>query len=239
MLLWLGRNLYVDVAFHKTRTFITKVKENYLLWNRPFWLNEDHTMLNVKNAHFASFKYRISPTNYINNPLGKLNVLNGEIRTSLNLMQNYHIPLYKLQYYLFRLFNKFHLAYSVFYFNIETKNKYQVLKFIIKKRYKKEEYKSNIYLNSLLLFFKNYQNRAITISKIASEDIYYGKDIRKFNQALLNNNLPEIYLYLFKEMEKGFNKIIVNSKKDYENITIITKFLCLNPFINIELKETF
>ena len=40
-------------------------------------------------------------------------------------------------------------------------------------------------------------------------------------------------------MEKGFNKIIVNSKKDYENIMIITKFLSLNPFINIELKETF
>ena len=131
-LLWLGRNLYVDVAFHKTSTFKDKVKNNYLLWNTPFWL-DNNSLLNVQNAFFCSFKYRISPENYINNEIGKLNVINGELRTATNLMAYYSIPLYACQYYLFRIFNKLHLEYQPFYFNHETKNKAKILKFIIKK----------------------------------------------------------------------------------------------------------
>ena len=37
-LLWLGRNLYVDMAFHRKEAFIDTVYRNYLVWDKPFWI---------------------------------------------------------------------------------------------------------------------------------------------------------------------------------------------------------
>ena len=34
--LWLGRNLYVDFAFHRAKTFFEQVKNNYVIWNTPY-----------------------------------------------------------------------------------------------------------------------------------------------------------------------------------------------------------
>ena len=59
--------------------------------------------------------------------------------------------------------------------------------------------------------------------------------MRKFNNDLLNNKLSNIYDKILDEMEKGFNKIIVPDEEDKEKMIIITKFLCIEPFITIEL----
>jgi glycosyltransferase involved in cell wall biosynthesis len=38
-LLWLGRNLYVDFAFHRKDAFMKTVYTNYLVWDKPFWFD--------------------------------------------------------------------------------------------------------------------------------------------------------------------------------------------------------
>ena len=60
--LWLGRNLYVDFAFHRAETFLNQVKNNYVIWNTPYWIDfncDFPVMLNVHKASFNILKYRI------------------------------------------------------------------------------------------------------------------------------------------------------------------------------------
>ena len=96
LMLWLGRNLYVDVIFAKKETFIKEIYNSYLIWNMPFWANlsEKADMLDVKNVDFPMLKYRLHSGNYINNEIGKLNVINGELRTVTRLMEFYNCLLY-------------------------------------------------------------------------------------------------------------------------------------------------
>ncbi len=239
-LLWLGRNLYVDVAFHKKETFITEVKDNYLIWNMPFWLTikDKPKMLNVSNVYFPSFKYRIYENNYINNMIGKLNVVNGEIRTAVSLMKYFYIPCYEKQYLIYRVFNKMHLSYVPLYFNKETQEKGKIIEFILNKRFTEDEIKNNKFLNNLILFYNNNKKRSIEINSINKNDfIYYGKDMRKFNNDLLNNNLSEIYKFIIDEMHIGFDKIIVANKEDVEKVNIVAKFLCIQPYVTIQLNN--
>jgi len=239
-LLWLGRNLYWDFAFFKKEIFLKNVKNNYLLWNTPFWLNyEDKpSMLEVTTVKYPFIKYRVFPGNYINNEIGKLNVINGELRTATNLMKHYYIPFYKLQYQIFRLFNKLNLLklYRPFYLKKESKNKVKVVKFIIEKRYK-NEYGNYQFLTAIIKFFENYQNRTIEIKNISKKEfIYYGKDMRKFNNNMLNNKLSKLYINILKEMHVGFNEI-VTTKELYNQVENITKFLAIYPYVKIRIKD--
>lgn len=232
-LLWLGRNLYLDTAVFKKEIFFKDVKENYLTWNMPFWLSyhPKPKMLNVKKIDFSLIKYRVFEENYINNELGKLNVINGELRTACNLMKYYDIPNYEKQYKTFRIFNKLHLLpiYKVKYNEKETNNKVLIIDFILNKRI--SNYLEYPYFEALYDFYKNKQERTITI-KINEKGIYYGSDMRTFNKKMLNNSLDKMYYKIFEEMKKGFNKIKVNTK-DYNNAIILTKFLGINNDIEI------
>lgn len=239
-LLWLGRNLYIDMAFHKKDVFINYVYKNYLLWNGPFWLNlEDKTILNVKKVDFSFFKYRVFDENYINTEGANLNIINGEIRVVTQLLNNYYIPLYKIQYIIYRLLNKFNFGiyYPIVYFNKETKTKYEIINFVLKKRFSKDEIDNNLFLNSLNQFYKNYQVRKIFISKIKDEEIYYGKDMRIFNILIKDSTISDFYITIFEEMKKGFNEIVVNDEKDVEKMIIMTKFLCIDPYVKITVKN--
>lgn len=238
-LLWLGRNLYIDTAFYKSEVFIKNVYNNYLTWNGPFWLNLDtNDILNVKKVDFNFFKYRVFEGNYINNKLGKLCVINGELRVVTRLLKYYYLPFYKLQYIIYRIFNKIKLQYRPIYLNKETKNKYSVIKFVLNKRFNDEEIKDNMYLSSILNFYKNYKNRTIKIEQIdKNTKIYHGSDMRIFNKKLLDNSLDSIYLNIFKEMNKGFNKIIVKTKKDKEIMDTIIRFLSIYPYVEIDIKK--
>ncbi len=233
-LLWLGRNLYTDTTFMKRDFFEKEFSNNYLTWNMPFWIsyNKKPYMNNIHKVKFPLIRYRIFEGNYINSELGNLNVLNGELRTAINLMEYYYIPNYKLQFYIFRLFNKFKLLkiYSPIYFNKETINKDKVIQFIIKKRIK--NYEEYDYFNSVYLFYKNKNNRKIKIDTLPKE-IYYGKDMRTFNKKMLDKNLDEFYINLLNEMKKGFKTIIV-PEKNIKDIEIILKFLCINKEVTIK-----
>lgn len=242
MQLWLGRNLYIDMAFFKKEIFKTKVKNSYLMWNFPFWYDpKANEMLKVTNSNFPFFKYMVSESNYINNEIGALNVINGELRTAINLMKTYDIPLYKFQYLVFRTFNKLGLNYKPIYFKKETKDgkKYDLIKFIMNKKYKDEEIDKYICLKNPLLFFKNlkYNKRSINLPKISKDDfIYYGKDVRRYSKDVLNNNISKPYKYILDEMEKGFREVIVEDKEDYDKAKVILKFLYIDKFVNLKIK---
>lgn len=239
-LLWLGRNLYSDVGFYRKEVYLSKVKENYLRWNTPFWLctTNECKMLNVETVPFDFIKYRIHSGNYINNEIGKLNVINGEIRTVSRIMKYYSIPCYKFQYFIFRLFTKSKLTklYKIFYKKKETKNKSDIIEFVLNKRFN-NEYKNNIFLNSLYEFYKKDNKRSINFKDIYNgEIIYEGNQMRKFNNELIKNELPNLYINIMKEMEKGFNEIIVDNDLDYDKALNLTKFMCIYPYVNIVKK---
>lgn len=242
-LLWLGRNLFIDVAFHRRETFIKKVKENYVKWNTPFWMNfkakESIEMLNVKKVDFSFYKYRIFSGNYVNSYKGKLNVINGELRTLVGLMKFYNIPAYRFQYLVYRTFNKLGLfnLYRPIYQKKEQQEKGTVVEFVIKKRFG-EEYKKNRFLKVLVDFYQKQTDREVVLDKeIDADFVYQGKDNAKFNNALLADDLNEIYLRMFDEMEQGFSKVIVKNEKEKEKIENILRFLCVYPFVEVKIKE--
>lgn len=231
-LLWLGRNLYVDVGFHRKKSYIERVKENYLKWNTPFWLdfNDIVSTLNVKKVDFSFYKYRIFEENYINNYEGQLNVINGELRTAIKIMKNYSIPAYSLQYFLFRTLNKFKIQYVPIYSKKEEKNKGNIVKFIIQKRFG-DKYVENKFLDSLIKFYNTKSDRTIELNEKINQ-VYMGKDIRVFNKKLIKNELEDIYNKLLDEMSMGFKEIIV-PKQSEEDIKNICEFLCINPEIKV------
>lgn len=239
--LWLGRNLYVDFAFHKAETFFNQVKNNYVIWNTPYWINfnnEKPTMLNVQKAEFNLLKYRVHSGNYVNSYMGKLNVINGELRTLVHLMKYYNLPCYKLQYLIFRTFNKLNLfsIYRPFYTKAEQKNKGKVIEFVIRKRFDKND--KNPFLNALIKFYSNKNSREIKISEFIDESlVYQGKDNAKFNKAIENNNLDKLYKKLIEEMEEGFDTVIVANEEEKRKMQDILRFLCIGPFVSVKVKN--
>lgn len=239
--LWLGRNLFVDFAFHRAKTFFEEVKNNYVIWNTPYWINFNNgapTMLNVQKADFHILKYRVHSGNYVNSYMGKLNVINGELRTLVSLMKYYNIPAYKLQYFIFRVFNKLKLfsLYRPIYSRKEQNNKGKIVEFVIRKRFPKNE--ENVFLKALILFYKKQIKREIKIDEVINENsVYQGKDNAKFNKSIVNGTLSNIYKLLIKEMEKGFDVVIVNNDDEKDKMEDILRFLCIRPFVTIKVEN--
>ena len=241
LLLWLGRNLYADFIFSKKEIFINKIYESYLTWNMPFWVDITNKaeMLNVENLDFEILKYRVHGDNYINNEIGKLNVINGELRTATRLMEFYNLPFYKTQFYIYRIFNKLNIetVFRPLYFKGKQKNKVNVVKFIIEKRFGKE-YINNKFLNNLVEYYKNKSQRTISIDCISNDEIIYkGKDMRLFNKNLVNNNLSPLYNYVLSEMKNGFDEIIVKDELDKIKVIDIIKFLCIYPEVKVSVRK--
>ncbi len=243
LILTYGANIYGDFFFHKKETFITKVKENYLYWNTPMWLdlNNNAQMLNIKNVEFPILKYRVHSGNYINNEIGKFNVLNGELRTLTKAMKFYEIENFAFQSFMYnflrkpiirklKLYTKFTPKYKL----KETENKYHIIKQAVISTYG-EQYKDNLFLKAILGFYeKNNIQREIILEDLQEQQIYKGKDIRTFTKKLFNNSLDEFYINFMKEMEKGFSKIIVSNKEEMNKAEDLLKFMCIYPYAVIE-----
>lgn len=241
LMLWLGRNLYSDFLFAKKQVFEKNIKQSYLTWNMPFWTQifESAEVLNIKNTDFPILKYRVHEGNYINNEIGKLNVINGELRTISRLMNFYSIPFYKYQFYIYRVFNKLKLnkIFTPIHLNKEEKNKAKIIEFVIKKRFG-DEYKNNVYLNGLVNFYKNYGDKKVFIDKINDDEkIYKGKDMRDFNKRLVDGSLSELYSDLILKMNDGFNEIVVVDEDDKDKVLDITKFLCIYPYVKVRIDD--
>lgn len=240
-LLWLGRQYYCDVAFFKKDIYQKYVKYNYLTWNTPYWLNykDEPSMLNVRTVDYPFFNYRVFEGNYINNEIGQLNVISGELRTAIRLLKYYDIPKYNIQYLVFRTFNKLGLRdfFRPIYKKQESNNKASIVKFIINKRYTDEEINKYPHLKALVKFFENYQDRTIEIKDIdKDEKIYQGKDMRAFNKLIVKDEISDLYKQVFKEMEKGFN-CIETTEENKTKVEDIVKFLNMYPFVEVKVNE--
>lgn len=240
-LLWLGRNFYNDFPFIRTKVFKNEMYNNYLIWNGPFWLDLDNNkLLNVKKVNFPIRKYRIYDENYLSSEGANFNVINGEIRVVTRLLNNYSIPFYRLQYLIYRAFNKLKIGlyYPVVYKKSESNNKYKIIKYVLNKRFSDKQIRNNLFLNSLLLFYRNNKKREIYIDNIDENTVwYYGKDMRIFNKKILDNNIEALYKNILKEMELGFNKIVIYDKKYYTEVVDLTKFLCIYPYVKVIVRS--
>ena len=239
-----GANIYGDVALWKKEIYFGKIKNNYLSWNTPFWidLQNEPKILNVKTEDFPILKYRIHESNYINNDIGKFNVLNGELRALTILLNYYKIPLYNIQKFIWnfirmRGIRKLSLSnyFIPLYFNRETKNKYKIIKNKIEKTYGKS-YKENIFLKSILEFYKNNSSRIIELKNLKNEEIFMGKDVRIFTKKLFDNKLSKFYYKLFEEIQKGFKTIQVENESEKDLAIKLAKFLCIYPYVKVIIK---
>lgn len=210
MYLWLGRNILIDVAYFDVKIFKEKVKLSYLTWNMPAWIDIDNNyILNVKSLPFSMFRYRLDGNNYIDNEIGKQNILNGELRTAIYLMNSFSIPMYSLQYFIYRSLNKLGLGdwFRPIYFCKPEKNKHKIIDFIVRKRFP-DGYENNKYFYSIYKFYENTSSRILDIEKFDEDIIIYkGCDMRTFNKLLNNNELNSFYYWFMDEMIKGFSKI--------------------------------
>ncbi len=243
LILTRGANFYGDVFFHKKEVFFRQIKENYLLWNTPIWLdlNNNAEMLNIKRVEFPLLKYRIHSGNYKNSEIGKFNLLNGELRTLTRVMKYYEIPCWRFQSALYNFLRmpivrklKLYNHYKIKYRKKETENKYKIIKNAIKHTYQ-NDYKDNKFLNAILNFYSKKVERKITLEGIENEVIYKGKDIRSFTKKLLNDELTPFYNNFLKEMQKGFSTVIVANEKEKEMAEDLLKFMCLYPFVEIKI----
>lgn len=237
--LWLGRNLYIDVAFFRTDIYCGKIKETYLNQNMPFWLDlsQEKKCLNVINMKFSMFRYRVFEGNYINNEIGKLNVINGELRTLTSLMKYFYIPAYRFQYILFRIVNKFHMAscFFPFYLSREEKNKGQIVKFAVEKRFG-NSYHDNVFLNQLVSFYTCYKTNQIweTIQLPKDLPVFLGSDMRAFNNALLSQKLDEFYISFLEMIGKGVHQFRCRAE-DIKKLEQICEFFCIRPFVTVHV----
>lgn len=232
MLLWLGRNLFSDVGFHKARVFRDQIKETYLTWNMPLWFYQQEgqaKMLNYRTASFPMLQYRIHDANYINNTLGLMNVLNGELRTAVTLTNYYHIPVYRFQYTIFRLWNRVfpRRPFPVWYENRPSANRAEIVSFIVAKRYPNYAV-ADRFAQAVVAFYRARTERVIRIEKLPDDlPIYKGKDVRHFNKKLLADQLEPFYCWLLSEMEQGFRGVSICHTPDKEKVRDVLKFMCI------------
>lgn len=244
-----GCNIYGDFGMRTKECFISTVKENYLTWNMPFWIDMGNNakILNLHKASFPILKYRIHSDNYAKNEIGKFCALNGELRTLTRLMAIFDIKFIGIQRCIFqalRLPKVRRLGLSGYFTPIcakkpsSTKKVYRELYKAINATYKnKEEIDNNIYLTSLLNFYKHLSdkdfNRSVIFEiKDKEEKIFYGKDVRLFAKALFSNTLSPVYSKFLDQMKEGFTELKVK-KEDKETAENMCKFLNIYPYIRI------
>lgn len=242
LILTKGANIYGDVFFHRKKTYVNQVKENYLNWNTPMWLdlNDKVEMLNIKKVDFPMLKYRIHSQNYANNEIGKFNLLNGELRTLTRVMKFYEVDNFEKESKIYNFYRKpiirklkLYLNFKPKYHPKETENKYELVKSAIYSVYGKE-YEKNIFLRAVLGFYQKHSDRVINLNSIKNTEIYKGKDIRIFTKKLLDNKLSEFYILFMSEMEKGFSKIMVDTDEEVEKVKDLLKFMCIYPYVEVE-----
>ncbi len=236
-----GANIYGDVGVHKKEFYLNQIKNNYLTWNTPFWINMDNPYIlpNIKKVNYPALKYRIHDSNYISNDIGKFCALNGEIRTLISLLGKYHIKNFNFQKTIFRLLRqrgirKLNLSGKIKINAIKEKTPKEKVYGILKELISEKEDK--LYL-SMLSFYKNHDSKeTIKIDKI-EDTIYEGKDIRIFAKKYFASKTDKIYDIILSRMENGFNIVEVTNKEDYEKINKILKFLCIHPYVEVKIKK--
>lgn len=230
-LLYFGRNYKTDPYFCSIEFFKKQVVPNYIERNIPFWSGCENPK--VVSVDFPVFDYRLHEGNYLNQESGLLNVVNGNIRSTLNLLRSTYIPFFNLQRIMFKVFFKLgYVGIPVFHFKKGAGKKYK-LKVLLNllDMYGLSIEKYSV-LELVVKYLENDFTREIDVSTLDFEESWGPRDIRKFNKLLLSEDPTAIgvdYTFLLEEINKGVAVINCN----IENKAKITKFCDL---LNVEIK---
>ncbi len=235
LLLNFGRNLKADHFFCTRKFFGSSVMRNYIKRNKPFWmnLNDLNNGGSVTITH-SVFDYRCHEGNYLASKVGLYNVINGNIRSTLDLLEVVSVPFFNIQRYLFKIYNKLNvIGLPVFFRNKPSSAKacvnviekllniyqvsfedYRLLKLV-------KKYRLNSYSGRLDLSGENIQ------------ECFGPAQVRILNKAILDNNinsLPKSFAKLLCCLESREIGFVISSK---ENDMIIKDYLDL---LNVRLK---
>lgn len=235
--LWLGRNEYTDMSFFQVGFFNTKVADNYLSRNIPYWFDSNvDSIANICKVDIPMLNYRVHETNYINSDIGVNSVLSGNLRVFTELMSKFYIPLFGLQYTCFRIFNKLKIRnlYFPIWFKTREKNMVKNISFVIEKRVGKN-WEANSFWKSIVNFFKNSESTRTIHLESGSLKELRGRDSRNFFTKLAENNLEEGIMVFMEEVSRGFSCVEV-LEEDYQNTKNALDFFCVLPFVEIVIK---
>jgi len=228
-----GSNITSDVFFVK-RTAFQNVISIYFAWNMPYWLKFNERYVDVLRLKKVEpwYKYRVYPENYARSLVGKFETVNGCLRTVIEIGKRLSLPFLKLQRLLIRVFKTWPKPLFTFKPSPSKDLRYMIRQ-ILHCYYGKVP--RNPYFNALLGFYANFpSNRTISLRFKDSEEAFQGKDARIFFNLMEKNMLPPVLECVLEEAVKGFGKIVVTNKKDYQKAEDIMQFLNLLAPIVIE-----
>lgn len=241
--LWLGRNIYMDVAFFEREAFAKHISENYLRQNMPYWIYYDQAgqaySLKLYNMPFPLLRYRVHEGNYINSRLGAANVLSGELRCFLKLAARQHIPSYKTQFKLYRLLNKLKAGIS---YKPKTRNKpqeniTQALDLIFAKA-ASSDLEDLPQFRSVRRFFHNRENsevpEQVQVDKLPEDfNAPLGNQMRSYNGRSIAEELGPEHLRLLEQIATGAETLVC-FKEDLPQLQRYLDYLGLSPYVRLD-----
>ncbi|MBT0159991.1 glycosyltransferase family 2 protein [Candidatus Bathyarchaeota archaeon A05DMB-2] len=216
-------NFVSDVFFVKREAF-SNVVENYINWNMPYWLKFSENAVNTLSLLKVHpwYKYRVYTENYACSDIGKFEVTNGCLRAVIEIGSRIHFPFFKVQKALARVWAKSLFREGASF----PKQLLEMTKTVIQAYY--GEIPKNAYFNALLGFYTNYpSNRTIEIRVPSEEEIFLGRDARRFYGMIENDCLSDFYANLLEEASQGFGSVNVTNEEDYQKIKDTMRFLNL------------
>lgn len=236
LLLNFGRNLRVDHFFCRKEYLFTQVLTNYINRNKPFWMDVgDNFGAKSYTVDYPVFDYRCHEGNYLNSDVGLYNVINGNIRSTLDLLAIVSVPFFTVQRYLFKVYNKLGLiGLPVLYRNKPTTGMQSltVLKLLL------DIYQVDFDDYRLLKLVKMYQSDSflpiydLSNKSITESEKFGPAQVRLLNKAILDNKpeqLPIAFYELLEALEKGIGEVVCSA----ENRVYVEEYLDL---LNIRLK---
>jgi len=210
LLLNFGRNLKVDHFFCRKAFFLDRIVTNYINRNKPFWMSLDQNLeQGCQVVDFAIFDYRCHEGNYLNSKVGLYNVINGNIRSTLDLLNKVSLPFFTIQRYLFKVYNKIGIiGLPVLYKNSQSSPS-QALN-VLNQLLAIYQVKFDDYslLRLVQQYLSNDYTRVLDLSSmvLTEQDCFGPAQIRLLNTCVLNDNfekMPAAFQTLLKELEQG------------------------------------
>ncbi len=233
-----GANLLSDIFFVKRECFEKFVVSNYLSWNMPYWFHIDKEIY-IANLKKVSpwYGYHLHNQNYILSDIGKFEVFNGMLRTTLTLSQFFNE--YKLSR-LPRISELLIRKYNLSFFSSSPYNGslFDLIKSVYYGIYGEENPLNNQYLDVLFQFYLNYPNNCVlTIPQDLINDCkiwYLGSDSRKFYMDIGSNNIDPYYQFLLSNARNGFTIVKIKDSDKASKVVDSLKFLNFRSTVIIE-----
>lgn len=231
-----GSNIIPDFFF-VTKEAFASVFSSYMTWGVPYWLKIEDSHIGTLSLRKVPpwYKYRVYSGNYGHSEIGKFHLVTGGMRSIMEIGSRIDLPLLRLQARLQTLSWRFLKTRfrPVYWRNRGSFGHLRAMMQNIPKLY----HQTNSYYDAVLGFYSNYPStRNITLNISEEDRIFRGNDTPLFFELLEKQQLPEIYMHVLNEAAKGFGKVIVRNKDEYEKARDMMRFL--NLLTNVEVNKT-